>query len=222
MSVEVIFSNTLLPVGAPFALSQTALMVNNGDALTIEQAGQAAGKLKAVHGSLAYWMGDLIDIIETRFGEEAAQIIDPDFLDEKLVADYRAVAKAVAPPMRALAASWDHAKAVSRLKPEAQEKWLQKALDEDWIASKLKQEITAAGAGGDSSMRFLLIVDTKTEAKQKELAKRLEAEGFSCTLRAGLKKEPKEKKAKKTRAKKEITARKRRGAPKPYTRRRKV
>lgn len=210
-SGELILSEPVVPLGPPFGLTATTLVVHNGDALTIEQAGEAAGRLKMVRGSLAYWMGDLIDIIEQRFGEQASQIIDPDFLDEKTVADYRFVAKNVAPPQRLLAPSWDHARAVASLKPAAQDKWLQRALDEDWIASKLKSEIAADGAGGDSAMRFLVIVDAKTEAKQQALAKQLEADGYACTLRTGVKKEKKAK-AKKGKGK-------RKGAPRPYARR---
>lgn len=124
----------------------------------------------------------------------------------------------MAPELRARAKSWAHAKAVAHLKPKDQEKYLQMALDEDWIPSKLKNEIQAAGSSDSTGLRFLLVVDTKTESKQKEWAKKLEAEGFSVTLRSSVKKEPKAKKEKK--GKKEITAKKRRGAPKAYTRRR--
>jgi hypothetical protein len=89
------------------------------------------------------------------------------------------------------------------------------SLDEDWIPSKIQ----AAGSSDKTGLRFLLVVDAKSEAKQKELAKKLEAEGFAVTLRSSVKKEPKAAKEKKGK-KGEVTARKRRGAPKAYTRRR--
>jgi hypothetical protein len=94
------------------------------------------------------------------------------------------------------------------------------ALDEDWIPSKLKTEVASEAAGGSTALRFLLVVDVKTEAKQAEWAKKLESEGFSVTKRSSVKKEPKAaKKAKAKKGKKEITAR-RRGVSKMYTRRR--
>lgn len=211
----------LVPLGAPFALTEHGLSAPFGPRPTIEQCAAAAMKLKRIHGALAYWIGDFAELVETLHGEEASQIIDPEFLDEKTLSDYRFVAKSVGVPIRRMAPSWDHSKAVARLPPAKQEKWMQQSLDQDWIASKLKAEISADGAGGSTAMRFLIIVDAKTEAKQKELAKKLESEGFVCTLRSGLKKEAKAKKAKGGGRKKgEVTARKRRGAPKMYTRRR--
>jgi hypothetical protein len=131
------------------------------------------------------------------------------------------VAKNVAPELRSKAKSWDHARVVANLKPKEQEKWLQQALEQDWIPSKLRSEIAAAANGGESALRFIIVVDAKTEAKQKELAKQLERDGYTCTLRSGLKKKKAQKAPAAKRAKKgEITARKRRGAPKMYTRRR--
>jgi hypothetical protein len=212
---ELVLSESMVPLGKPFALTPTALVVNNGDALTIEDGQQAARKLKVVHGALAYWMGDLIDIMERTFGEQAAQVIDADFLDEKLVNQYRFVAKAVAPPMRALAPSWEHAKAVAHLKPAAQEKWLQQAFNDDWIASKLRSEIDKAGDGAKTGMRFLIIVDAQTEAKQKALAAQLEKDGFACTLRSSVKRERKGKKARKAAAPK---VGKRKGGARAYQR----
>jgi hypothetical protein len=70
-------------------------------------------------------------------------------------------------------------------------------------------------------MRYLLIVDAKSETKQTELAKKLETDGFAVTKRTGVKRErkaPKAKGAKKPAAAK--GAKKKAGAPRPYARKR--
>jgi hypothetical protein len=209
----------LVPLGPAFSLTEHSLSAPMGVDPSIEQCGEAAQRLKTIFGAIAYWMGDLINLTERLHGEQASQVIDAGFLDEKLTADFRFVAQQVGVPLRAIAPSWDHARAVARLKPAQQEKWLQKALDEDWIVSKLKSEISAAEAGGSQALRFLVIVDAHTEAKQKALAAELEKQGYPCTLRSGLKREVKEKRARKAKGGIRKGGAKRRGAPKPYARR---
>lgn len=209
----------LIPLGSPFHITERGLVMNHPP--SFEQAQEAAGKLKKVHESILYWIGDIAHMCEGLFHEEASQIIDQAWIDEKTVAACRFVSEKVSPKVRALAPSWEHARAVAALPEKQQEKWLQKALDEEWIASKLKSEIQSEAVGGESKMRFLLIVDCGTEAKQDALAKSLEKDGFSTTKRAGVKKEAKPKKKLKGEKKKEITARgKKRGVVKPYARRR--
>ncbi len=69
-------------------------------------------------------------------------------------------------------------------------------------------------------MRYLLIVDAKSEAKQTELAKKLEGDGFGVTKRTGVKRDRVAKKAKPKSGAKKPAAAKKAGAPKPYARKR--
>lgn len=212
----------LVPLAAPFHFGEHGLTVNGGPKPTLADCADALRKVQRVAGAIRYCRGDLISYIEKVFKEEAAQVIDADLLDDKETRDDRFVAEHVLLPMRQKAPSWDHAKAIAGLPPAKQEKFLQAALDNDWIASKLKSEVQSDQVGGESKMRFLLIVDCGTEAKQTAVADRLEKEGYGVTKRSGVKKEAKATKAKAAKGKKEITARgKKRGVVKPYARRRK-
>lgn len=210
----------MIHLGPPFRLTNAGYGLElSGGTPAVHAFGKALLYLKVHADRVRYLRGDLINLAEQHLGEEASQVIDPQYIgDEKEANEDRYVSKGVTPDIRMKSPSWAHSKVVAHLKPQQQEKYLQQALDEDWIPSKLKNEIAAAGSSDSTALRFLLIVDVKTEAKQKEWAKKLESEGFSVTLRSSVKKEPKQKKGKK--GKKEVTARKRRGAPKPYTRRR--
>lgn len=210
----------LVTLGSKFHVTEHALVVGTATAPTLEETAQAADKLKRIHDALKYWIGDVIRMAEGLFHEEASQIIDASFLDEKTINDCRFVSTRVDVDVRQLAPSWDHAKAVANLKPVDQKKYIQKALDENWIASKLKSEVQAASVGGKTGLRYLLIVDAGTEPKQAALAKKLEGDGYGVTTRTGIKRDPKP--AKKPKGKKEITARgKKGGHVKPYARRRK-
>jgi hypothetical protein len=212
-------AQALIHLGPPFRLTHGGYGLElAGGTPPVQAFAKALLYIKVHADRLRYLRGDLIVLAEQHLGEEASQVVDAEYIgDEKEANEDRFVSKGVTPDLRVKAKSWAHARAVAHLKPKEQEKYLQLALDEDWIPSKLKQEIQAAGSSDKTALRFLLVVDVKTEAKQKEWAKKLESEGFSVTLRSGMKKEPKQKKSK---GKKEVTARKRRGAPKPYTRRR--
>lgn len=208
-----------LVLPAPFMLSRHVLSIN-GRQPSLEECGEALKRLSSISATIKYWRGDLIVLTEGLYTEAASQLIDAELLDEAEASAERFVAHNVPPEMRALAPSWDHARVVANLKPAEQKKWLQQALDQDWIASKLKHEVLAAANGGETAVRYLLLVDAKTEAKQKELAKDLEARGYTCTPRTSVRKQRKKKAPKAKRGKKEVTAKKRRGAPKMYTRRR--
>lgn len=214
-------AQALIHIGPPFRLTHFGYGVElAGGTPSVEAFGKALVYLKTHADRLRYLRGDIINMAEQHLGDAASQVVDPEFIgDEKEANEDRFVSKGVAPELRIKAPSWAHAKVVAHLKPKEQEKYLQQALDDDWIPSKLKNEIAAAGSADKTALRFLLIVDVKSESKQKEWAKKLEAEGFSVTLRSSVKKEPKAKKGK-GKGKKEVTAKKRRGAPKPYTRRR--
>lgn len=232
--LEAAEAESLIHIGPPFRLTHGGFSVEPSSGMPmveneadlkrwLDHFGKALLYLKVHAGRIRYLRGDLINLAEAALGEAASQVIDPEFIgDERDANEDRRVAKGVSPDLRVKAPSFDHARVIAHLKPAQQEKYLQQALDNDWIPSKLKTEVSAEGAGGKTAVRYLLIVEVPTETRQEEWAKKLEAEGFSVTKRSSLKKDAKEKKAAKGGRKKkgEVTARKRRGAPKPYTRRR--
>lgn len=188
-------------------------LTTRGGSPTFDQWAEAADRLRKIHGATKYWIGDLLNMGEGLFSEEASQVIDQSFLGEQEVKSYTAVAKAVLPTTRAHAQSWDHARAVSGLKDKAtQEEWLDKSRAEDWSARKLRSEIEASGAEpGKTTMRWWLVVECKTESLRDKVADELKARGHSVKKQEKLSKAPKPKKAKRG----PVTAqRKHKGAPK--------
>lgn len=210
----------LVPLAEPFHFRVVGLK-SNGPKPTLEQCGAALQRLAQVRRAIDYNLGDLINLTEKLHGEESAQVIDSDLIDERVASELRFVTKNVDEDIRALSPGWEYSKVVAKLKPKDQAKWIQQALEQDWIASKMKTEIEKSQHGGSTAMRYLLIVDTKTEAKQNELAKKLEGDGFTVTKRTGVKRERKS--AKKSPKAKKLTggkSAKKTGAPRPYVRKR--
>ena len=212
---------TVITVPSALVIGTHGLSVAEGSRLTKDQAAEATASLSAAMKAILYWVGDFAELLEGLFHEEASQFLDAEHFDEQTLAAARFVAKNVPLANREIAQSWPHAKAVAHLKPPVQAKLLQLSLDEDWSPAKLATEAKKAAAGGDdSALRFLLVVDCQTEKKQGEVKAALEKDGYAVTARTSVRKAPKAAKPKREK-KGEVTAqKKRRGAPKMYTRKR--
>ena len=214
--VDIDAGQGLLSLVPPFAIDDQGVTLR-GPNPSLAQCGHGLVRLKRLHDGVKYWMGQLMNLTETLFAEEASQVIDQELLTEREAKAYMFVAKSVAPSVYEQAPSWEHALAVAKLKPDDdQESWLTLAAREGWSAQKLRSEIAQAGAEGKTVMCFWLVVACATEAKRDKLADKLESEGHSVKRQEKLKKIPKPKKAKKG----PITAKGRKGAPAMNTRRR--
>jgi len=209
----------LVPLARNHLVVDSVALEVHGEPPTFEQWSRGADHLKKIHGAVRFWLGDLINLGESLFLEEASQVIDQSFLSEKEVKDYSYVAKLVKPTVRAAAQSWEHCHAVARAgiqAPEKQREWLERSRGEDWTARKLATEIAMATLDGKTFMKWFLVVDTPSEAKRDKLAEQLQADGWTVSKKEAVKKAPKAKKAKK-----EVTARAKK-APKASTRRRRT
>jgi hypothetical protein len=208
---EISPSNNLVVLAAPFVVDGVALAKREMMSATFAQCDDGLQRLKRIYGAARYWLGDLMNLTEGLFAEEASQLIDESFLSEAEVKAFTFVAAKVQPTARAHAPSWEHAKVVAVLPHEEQLEWLDKARAEAWSARKLASEVAQAKAGGKTVMRFWLVVECGTEARRDKLADRLEGEGYGVKRSEKLAKAPKVKRAKKG----PVTAqRKQRGAPK--------
>jgi hypothetical protein len=204
----------LVPLGPPFAVDAVALS-QHGQPPTLAQCGAGLRKLCQISDGIRYWRGDLMNLTEGLFKEEAAQVVDHELLSEADAKAERWVAAHVAPTARSHAPTWEHARAVAALTPAKQIDWLDKARAEDWTARKLSTEIAQATSDGKTVLRWTLVVDCQTEAKMDKLAAHAESEGLTVLKKQGVPR--KVRKAKK--AKKQVTA-KRRGPAKMNSRRR--
>lgn len=211
-----VISNQLITVGAQFDLDSVSLTAHGKPPITAFE--QAFERLGQAQESVNYYLGDLVNLGESLYGEEAAQIIDNKHLDEKSVRTYQWVCKRVQPSERLVAQSFSHAQTVAALGRADQHKWLEKSRGEDWSVAKLKFEVASATELGRTKLQFVLIVNCVTEAKQEKLAKELESEGFVVTKRqsvARIKKVKKEKKARAVKTRGPVDAvSSRRGRPK--------
>lgn len=207
----------IMKVAPIFHVSEQGIALEPGTKPTREQGEELAACIGKVLRAGMYWAGDAANLLEEVFGEEASQFLDAEhFGDVGVLSQAQQVCKKVGPGQRAKAKSFGHSKAVAGLKVKDQDKYLQLALDNDWSPSKLKAEVDGIGASAETGLKFILVVDCGTEARQGEVKADLEKQGLAVTVRTSVKKA-----AKPAKPKKEVTAKKKRtGPPKMYARRR--
>lgn len=216
----------LVPVGRKFLVDPYCMLLAPAmPPPTREEVGEGIERIIGAHNASLYWLGDMVLLGESLFGEEIWQYIDHNEIPESTVRGAVWVSKQVPPSNRALAKTWSHCQAVAALQPDVQKEWLLKARENDWTVAKLKQEMAAAIS--TSKLTFWLVVKVTTESQSDKIAKQLESEGLIVVQHQGVKKEKSPKKIKaKLKAKKgkkakgDVTAKKRRGRPKLSTSRR--
>lgn len=194
--------NQLVLFGSQEFVVDSVGLSKNGD-ITIAGAERARDVGLTIYGGVQLWMGDLENLVEAKFGEEAAQVIDHEAyakhgVSESTRKNWAWVAKRVPDANRRIAQSWSHMQAVAALPTAVQRKFLEESRAEDWSVSTLKKEIASKTENSKSKLHYIVTVDAQTEAKQGKIIAQLESEGFQCTAKTVIKRErkaPKEKKA---------------------------
>lgn len=106
-----------------------------------EAIGQQLGYIE---GAVHWWIGDWANYGEHHWGEMYAQAIDETGFAYQTIADDKWVAGQVNFSCRQEKLSFKHHVAIAPLEPEQQKYWLDKAEEEGWSASKLRNEIRAS------------------------------------------------------------------------------
>ena len=160
----------LVQVGPAFLLDAHNLTVKQGHTVTFGDFEKATLRLVKVTQSIWYWTGDLLNLGENTFSEEASQVIDYESMSYETARQMQRVASQVPPENRQIAPSWTHALIVSPLSVPEQRKWLERAAEGDdgriWSVTRLKAELAATPTEGKSTKRWYLVVEVDSEEDQ--------------------------------------------------------
>lgn len=139
--------------------------------------------LRTFERTLAFVIGDWINELEDRFGEESSQLIDATGWSESTVRVYSWTAKKVRAELRMIDAglSYKHHQIVAALPPSQQKHWLTQALgngEGPWPVSRLEKAIKS----GEDLLptKWFVVVECKDASDQAALLKQLELNGRSC------------------------------------------
>lgn len=170
-----------VPIAKGFSMSVNGLEVDEAKPPSLAACEKLGVTLRVVERGAQFALGDFINYVEARFGEEAAQIIDASSgWSEKTVSVYRWISARVNPAIRRMdRLGIRHHLLVAGLTPAQQEKWLTKASnddgDEPWTVSKLGEAMTEVGDAPDTA--WWVLVATQSAADQASLMASLEAQG---------------------------------------------
>ena len=99
--------------------------------LTHEQWTQIGNTFQQIRDSLSWWIGDWLNVGETRYGETYSNAIK--YTDKTLeqLKQYKWVAGAIAPERRKEELTFTHHRYVAHLPPADQDYWLQRCVNEE-------------------------------------------------------------------------------------------
>ena len=151
---------------------------------SFESSERLGFQFSVLHEGLAWAIGDFLNYIEDRFGEQASQIVDVERFEESTIKVYRWVASKVPfENRRGLPMTFGHHQAVAALQPKQQRHWLNLAATDEkgpWKIEKLKAAIKSGSDIEPTSWIVQAVCET-TEKRQSAVAK-LESIGLSVKV----------------------------------------
>lgn len=130
----------ILSSGSPFDLAPTALTIT-GD-VTYEEWSEKLTQLRIMEGAVQWWIGDLLNYGEPRYGEKYAQAVDET--QAETWRRYANVSNLYQIGNRLPILSWTHHYAVAYDDEPLRSQLLQDAVKYQWSVSELKKAAKAA------------------------------------------------------------------------------
>ena len=109
--------------------------------ISLEIAGVVFDKTFQVYDWSQFYIGDLLNFCNDKFGEDFAQIVDPQKYRPKTLQKFGYVADRIAPEDRREELSYSIHCEVVKLDPESQRSWLQMAIDDDMTVDDLREAL---------------------------------------------------------------------------------
>lgn len=125
-----------------FKFTPTGLVVTG--APTFEDCQETYQILTNFGRRVHFWIGDLLNYVESRWGETYAQLMDETGLAYQTLANDKWVTSKVDISRRRENLHFSHHAEVAALEPPEQEKWLGQAEREEWTTGHLRQRIRTA------------------------------------------------------------------------------
>jgi len=172
--------NDSVALAPGFGLTVNGLVVSG--APTLSEAGAAGTVLLVAERASQFAIGDFVNYVEDRFGEQASQIIDEGSgWSLKTVQVYAWLAKRIAPGVRRMdRLGIRHHMLVAGLSPGRQREWLNRAADDQdgpWTVARLAKALKENGDAIETA--WWVLVATSGAEDQAALMSMLEGQGRS-------------------------------------------
>lgn len=169
-----------VPLTDGFQICVNGLVVDGSP--SFEDCERAGLTLVVAEKGAQFAIGDFVNYVEDRFGEQSAQIIDPGSgWSLKTVKQYAWLAKSIAPDIRRMdKLGVRHHMLVVTLSPGKQREWLNRAADpldgdEPWTVSRMAKAMLAGGDVPESAWWVQVLASSAED--QQALMQELMAKG---------------------------------------------
>ena len=180
MATDVDVDVDLVATHGPFQLTKTGVF-STGDP-TFEEWEAAFAWCRQVEGAASFWVGDLIEWGEHKYGEKYAQAMDATGGSYQALQDVAYVARNVPASRRRENLGFAVHREVAPLPPAEQDVWLDKCEADGLTREQLRMQIKASKATAEHPVELWLLVKCMDVDDQTELADRLRLEGRSVKL----------------------------------------
>lgn len=168
----------------PFFLTATGAIVAEGAIVTFEEWEEALKWSRDVEQSAGFWIGDLLNYGEAKYGEKYSQALEATPFAEKTLRNAASVANKIAPAQRRADVPYSHHVEVAKLPPAEQEVMLAKVADEGLTVLQLREQIQVGEAvAAGKAVKLWVVVECKDADDQTEFYNRMIAEGRAVKLK---------------------------------------
>ncbi len=167
MAPEAISTLDVVVDHGPFMLTKTGVVICDGRRekdVTFEEWSLATEWVQRVNSSVSFWLGDLLEFGERKFGDKYTAAIEATGLAEQTLTNAAYVARHVPIERRRQNVPFSHHAEVASLPPEKQEEWLEKAESNGLTRDQLRSGIQAERAVSQGKKPVLLVIVTCDDA----------------------------------------------------------
>jgi hypothetical protein len=176
------FDLATVPIGDHFKITPHGLHIRGKP--SFDKFAELGEMLRTFERVLQFTIGDWINALEDRYGEQASQLIDASGWSESTIKTYAWTAKKVPKENRMIdqGLSYAHHQLVGALPPAEQKQWLKQALGSDetgpWPVARLR---AAVKDGSDlAPTKWIVLVECRDEQDQLALLRHMEQDGRMC------------------------------------------
>lgn len=174
----------LVVTHGPFWLTTTGVVLSGEP--EYDQWEETFKWVQLVEGAVQFWLGDLLAIGESRWGEKYSQALAATGYAEQTLKNATWVAKHVPPEVRRdpEKVPFAHHAEVASLPVDEQIMWLDKVEEEQLTRDQLRAQIKQAKAGESGEIvEFWLVVKCTDPDDMEQLAEKLRMEGRAVKYR---------------------------------------
>ena len=156
----------------PFILTKTGVVIGStkkSNEITFEEWSAVTEWVQKVNTSVAFWLGDLLEYGERRFGEKYTAAIEVTGLAEQTLTNAAYVARHVPIQRRRENVPFSHHAEVASLPPEKQEEWLERCESKGLTREQLRQGLQAERAVTAGKKPVYMVIVTCDDAEDQDL-----------------------------------------------------